>query len=250
MPNTVNVYYVWYGKWKNGAHKSDNPKTKTLLKTFGSSIGGTTFEQINTTYGDNSNNVTGNVALAGVATMGYKYGKNLSDGNIQQIVQFAITSGKLPSDTNGVYFVFTSSDVNETSGFCSFYCGWHTNGSINGNDIKYSFIGNPDRCSSACEAQTNSPNGDSGADGIANIMSHELEESITDPDLNAWWQTSTGEENGDLCAWKWGQLLGGSVGNKGYNETFGGKNWLLQMDWENSRGGGCDNYLGGPFHNN
>jgi hypothetical protein len=149
-------------------------------------------------------------------------------------------------DTSGVYFVLTSSDVNETSGFCTRYCGWHTHSTIGGRDIKYAFVGNPDRCSRACEAQTTSPNGDSGADGMASIMAHETEEAISDPDLNAWYDSS-GEENADKCAWKWGPTTG-TVGHGAYNQTLAGKHWLLQMNWENARAGGCDQMLGGTFY--
>ena len=35
-----------------------------------------------------------------------------------------------------------------------------------------------------------------------------------------------------------------------FNQTFGGHNWMIQMEWENSRGGGCDQTLGGPFFTN
>ena len=48
---------------------------------------------------------------------------SLSDSAIQGVVSSAITSGRLPADTNGVYFVLTSADVNESSGFCTQYCG-------------------------------------------------------------------------------------------------------------------------------
>jgi hypothetical protein len=48
----------------------------------------------------------------------YGRGTNLSDSDIQTIVTTAI-SGGLPKDTAGVYFVLTSADVNETSGFCT-----------------------------------------------------------------------------------------------------------------------------------
>src|SRR5260370_914541 len=79
----------------------------------------------------------------------------------------AINGGKVPSDANGVSFGLTSADVNETSGFCTQYCGWHNNTSIGGKDIKYSFVGNPDRCPSACEQQSaSSPNNNPGADGM------------------------------------------------------------------------------------
>ena len=83
-------------------------------------------------------------------------GRLEGDAGVQAVVSSAISSGRLPKDTNGIYFVITSSDVNETSGFCTQYCGWHTHGTISGADIKYSFIGNPDRCLSACAWQTRS----------------------------------------------------------------------------------------------
>jgi hypothetical protein len=57
-------------------------------------------------------------------------------------VKFFANTGALPKDTNGVYFVLTSADVNETSGFRTQYCGWHARGTIAGSDIKYAFIGN------------------------------------------------------------------------------------------------------------
>jgi hypothetical protein len=249
MGGTPNIYLIWYGNWVNGPHGSDSQTTVNLVNSFLGGLSGSGYEMINSTYGDNSKNVTGTLTNSSSTTVGYTYGTRLSDTRIKNIVTNAISNGSLPKDTNGLYFVLTSSDVTETSGFCSQYCGWHTHASILSADIKYSFVGNPDRCSNACEAQTNSPNGDSGADGMVSIIAHESEEAISDPDLNAWYDGS-GAENADKCAWKWGTLLGGSVGNKGYNQTFGGHNWLIQMNWENARGGGCDDFLGGPFHNN
>jgi len=186
--NPVHVYFIWYGNWTNGTRASDSQVSVSLLDAlFGSSggIGGSGYEKINTTYGDNSGNVSGNVSLTQSTTDNYSHGTRLSDSAVKAVVSSAITSGRLPTDTNALYFVLTSSDVRESSGFCSQYCGWHTNGSINGADIKYSFVGNPDRCPSACEMGTVSPNGDSGADDMASIMAHEMQETLSDPDLNA-----------------------------------------------------------------
>jgi hypothetical protein len=59
-------------------------------------------------------------------------------------VSNAINTGALPLDANGVYFVLTSADVHETSGFCVDFCGWHTHGSLNNVDVKFSFVGNSD----------------------------------------------------------------------------------------------------------
>jgi hypothetical protein len=247
--NPINVYIIWYGNWVNGKRSSDSQTTVNLIDAlFGAGgMGNSPYFTINTTYGDTTSNVSGNIQLANSYTDSYSKGTRLSDNSVKTVVSNAISGGHLANDATGIYFVLTSSDVSENSGFCSVYCGWHTHATISGSDIKYAFVGNPDRCSSACEAQTISPNSDSGADGMASIMAHEAEEAATDPDLNAWYDSS-GAENGDKCAWKWGLLLGGTVGNAGYNEVIGGHNWLIQMDWENSRGGGCDNYLGGTFY--
>src|SRR5438067_9135640 len=247
MKGNVNAYFIWYGNWNNGARISDSGTTVNLLTgLFGSSgIGGSGYEKINSTYGDNSGNVSGNVALVQSVFDSYSQGTRLSDSKVQAVVARAISSGALPKDTNAIYFVLTSSDVRETSGFCTRYCGWHTRATISGSDIKYSFVGNPDRCPSACEAQTISPNADSGADGMASIMAHESEEAISDPDLNAWYDSS-GAENADKCAWKFGPLKTASNGSA-YNMTLANHNWLIQMNWENARGGGCDLTLGGTL---
>ena len=133
--------------------------------------------------------------------------------------------------------MLTSADVNETSGFCTQYCGWHTHGSINGSDIKYAFVGNPDRCPSACEDQTTSPNGNAGADGMTSIIAHELEEAVTDPDLNAWYDRR-GQENADKCAWTFGATYKTANGATA-NMNLGGSDYLIQQNWVNASGGYC-----------
>jgi hypothetical protein len=47
---------------------------------------------------------------------------------------------------------------------------------------------------------TNGPNG-TLVDSTNNVFSHEIFETITDPDLNAWYNAN-GDEIGDLCAWQ------------------------------------------------
>lgn len=248
--NPVPVYFIWYGNWNSTG--SNSASTVNLIENYlysSSGLNHSGYENINTTYGDTSSNVSGGVLFntGNDWFPGYTNGTRLRDSSIQSIVSSYIqTKQGGAGDTSGIYFVLTSSDVNETSGFCTKYCGWHTRATIGGRDIKYAFVGNPDRCPNACEAQTTSPNGNSGADGMASIMAHETEEAISDPDLNAWYDSS-GQENADKCAWKWGPTTG-TVGSGGYNQFLAGKNWLIQMNWENARGGGCDQTLGGNFY--
>ena len=230
MTTTKNVYVIWYGTWSSTA--------KSILTNMLQYEGGSPYFNINTTYYNGSGtHVSNSISYQGSTTNNYAQGKSLSDSAIKTIVSNAITTGAFPKDTNGVYFVLTASDVNETSGFCTQYCGWHTHGSISGSDIKYAFIGNPARCLSACAAQSTSPNGDAGADGAASIIAHELEEAATDPDLNAWYDSS-GEENADKCAWTFGTTHTASNGSK-YNVTFGSRQYLIQRNWVNASGGYC-----------
>ncbi len=227
----TNVYYIWYGNWSGNS-------ALTILPQLAAGIGGSPYFNINTTYYDGSNRRVSNaVAYAGAATDNYSRGTNITDADVQAIVAAQTSSGALPNDTNGVYFVLTSADVNETSGFCTSYCGWHTHGTINGADIKFAFVGNPARCPSACEMQTTGPNGTGGADGMANIVAHELEEAVTDPDLNAWFD-SRGYENADKCAWTFGATYATSNGALA-NVQLGGLNFLIQRNWVNANGGYC-----------
>jgi Phosphate-induced protein 1 conserved region len=227
--DTVNVYYIWYGPWTFTSTNS----TYDILNGFGTSIGGTPYFNINTTYYNSTpTHVSGLVTLLNNITDTGSQGLTLNDSAVQNIVANALAHG-LPTDTNGVYFVLTSKDVTETSGFCTQYCAWHTHGTINGKDIKYGFIGDPMQCPSACSAvnQTTAPNSNAEADSMANLIAHELAESTTDPDLNAWFD-NRGFENADKCAWKFGTTSSSNV-------SFGGRNWLLQENWVNAKGGYC-----------
>ena len=226
----INVYYIWYGNWS-----TLNPNANSIITKFGQNVGGSPYFNINTSYYNGANvHVTNSVTLKGSTTDNYSQGTSLSDAAVQTIVQSAISSGRLPLDTNGLYFVLTSSDVAETSGFLTQYCGWHTYGTINGANIKYSFVGDPSQNPAACEAQTaSSPNGDPAADGMVSVMAHELEEAVTDPNLNAWYDR-TGAENGDKCAWTFGTTSTASNGSA-YNVTLGGSQFLIQRNWSASK---------------
>ena len=254
--NPVPIYIIWYGNWgtatTTGARASDSPVTQNLIQTFlgSNALGGSGYEAINTTYGDsNNNNVSGHLNFAGSVADNYSQGNRFGDRNLTTIVATHV-GHDLPADTGAVYIVATSSDVKVSSGFCRTYCGLHTHATINGQDIKYAFIGNVDQCPSGCEAQSTGPNspatGVGGADGMINVITHETEEAITDPDLNAWFDAS-GNEDADKCNFKFGPVQTAPNGSK-FNQTFGGHNWLIQMEWENSRTGGCDQTLGGAFH--
>ena len=67
---------------------------------------------------------------------------------------------------------------------------------------------------------------------MASIISHELEEAVTDLDLNAWYDRR-GYENADKCAWTFGTTYtsGGALANV----HLGSRDYLIQRNWVNPR---------------
>ena len=74
-------------------------------------------------------------------------------------------------------------------------------------------------------------------DAMVSVMSHELEESASDPELNAWYD-SNGEENADKCAWTFGATYKAKNGSLA-NMNLGGHDYLIQQNWVDAGGGYC-----------
>jgi len=89
----------------------------------------------------------------------------------------------------------------------------------------------------SCGEQDTSPNRNAGPDGMASIIAHELEESVTDPLLNAWFDTR-GYENADKCAWTFGTTYSAGNGSTA-NMRLGTRDFLIQRNWVNASGGYC-----------
>ncbi len=226
------VYIVWYGNWTK--------KDKSIIDYYFAHLGGSTQEQINTTYSDSSGNFIPNAVNHSAKNDyhdNYSLGKNLSGGDaqIQKIIAKAIKGKHLPADKNGIYFLLTYKDVT-TPGFCTQWCGYHSpsTGIVKGDIIKYSIVGDPDQCPSGCETShilgdPSSPNNDPGADGTVAIMWHEFSESSSDPEVNlstAWAGNFCGE-SGDCCAWLFGTVNKDKNGHF-YTNVVGTKEFAMQ----------------------
>src|SRR5579863_9889490 len=213
----VNLYYILYGSTWSASGPG-------ILETWGQHIAPSPYFNINTTYGDSTGaNVPNLVTYEGTYIDSGSLGNSLNDASIGTLTSNAINHGfagaPVPAgtaDPNGLYMVLTAPGVAETSGFLSSYCGWHWSGSFVSGAVqegyiysgypvvKFAFIGDAAGPSfGACAVQSTSPNGDAGADAMISVMAHELSETVSDPEGNAWY-ASNGEENGDLFAWNFG----------------------------------------------
>ena len=239
MLGTTHIYYIWYGNW------ATDPTGVSILQDLATSIGESPYYAINTGYYNSSEKfVSKSVTFAGSTTDNYSQGPAAVIGQLRavNIVTLAITSGRLPSDPNGVYFVLTSPDVVESSGFC----GYHDHTIIGTTDIKYAVVGNKltqglDNCAIQSSA---SPNGNPAADAMVNVVAHELVEAVTDPTIEAWFD-SYGDENADKCAWTFGHTYTLGNGSKA-NVRLGARDYMIQQNWVNVGEGYCAMNLTDP----
>jgi hypothetical protein len=231
MPN---VHLIWYGNWAQ-SNGSDNATGQDIVRDFVYGANGSSHMALNVGYtGSGGSAVSGYIGTVYEGADAYSRGTRLKDADIATIVSSYITRTGL-KDPNAIYFVLTSSDVNETSGFCTKYCGWHTSGTLQSSNIKYSFVGNANRCLSGCAAQTVGPNGNAGVDGMLSVLMHEMEETLTDPNPSTGWADTNGAENGDKCAWTFGASQTKGANGAYYNLTLparagGTRNYLIQRN--------------------
>jgi|SRR5579862_509613 len=181
----------------------------------------------------------------------YSQGTQLGNSSIPKIIADALTV-KSP-DLNGIYIVITAPDV-KIAGFCNSFCAYHTSATVSGAHVRYALVPDPTQKCSSCNGgiavygDTSTPNLDMGADTITDDIMHELSETVTDPDINAWY-TQNGEEDADLCNYVYAtaanpiQLVSKTVNNVKYtyhkNFTLNGHDYLIQFIWENTGPGFC-----------
>jgi hypothetical protein len=213
------------------------------LPKFIQNLNETAYFNINSTYTDASGTSISNaVTLNGQVFDNYSQGTVLSDPGLTAVVSHTLQNGSLPVDADGIYYVLSSADVDQKGGngeFCVNFCGFHRHATLSATDIKFAFVGNSARCLSNCASPNLGigPNGNPGADAMASIMAHELNETVTDPDLNAWFD-ATGEEISDKCNFIFGSVFTAPNGAPA-NVTLGDRRFLIQKNWINLAGGFC-----------
>jgi len=191
----------------------------------------------------------------------------LTDAQLQAEVSSVIAADGLPSDgptSSGelpdgapIYFVVLPSDVDvcfaDGSGTCASndFCAYHSSFVDGTNNVLYAAIpavalASP-QDAKGCQWDGNSlvqePNA-SIADVGLKYISHEDNETITDPLGTGWWSDYTGNEDGDNCndyetnAAAFTPTLGGDA-NAGtlYNQLIDGNQYYLQSEWSNGSGG-------------
>ena len=179
------------------------------------------------------------------------YTNCITDSELTGELDAYLTNHALPVDDSHLYMVFLPKRVNtcapdlgcfndKRGGFCAYHFLTPTN-------VPYSnqpFVADPsvatspaDITATGCSGQRGpqSPNYDAYADAQLNLASHEANEAITN--TYGAWQDGNGYENGDNCAWVFGQPLGSTdsqhLSSTFYNQVIGTGKYYTQDEFSN-----------------
>jgi hypothetical protein len=166
---------------------------------------------------------------------------------------FTTAHGLPNSDLAHLYMYFLPKGIETCStstngaggGSCSLnpsrggFCGYHAFASPPlVSDMNYAYADSSFGFTCSSDAGSNTggnqtPNSNLDADTEISVASHEITETITDPQGTAWWDRS-GNEIGDDCAYIYGDSLSfqGTAGAR-YNQTVNGDHYFIQEELSN-----------------
>lgn len=201
----------------------------------------------------------------GIYADGTGYSACVDDAQLQAEVDKVSAANGLPHDLSHIYVLYLPKHVEScflpgsstsTAGgqACTInyeptaaYCAYHsddTNSAVYAN-MAYPIYASPVgyTCGSdAVFSTVQTPNSNADADTEISPTSHEISESITDPDTETGWYDSTGNEVGDDCAYIYGATRGTSGAY--YNQVINGGHFLTQEEFSNSLFASSDGQAG------
>lgn len=239
------VYLVlWGSQWSN-----DPSGEEGILVNFFKGVGGSSWENSTTQYcqGVASGTVSCKGAGQAAGNQSDRFAAAWYDNSASaprrpsqsQLAAEAVKAAKFFGNTSAssnasVQYVIATAHGNNASGFGTQYCAWHSSTSSSYGTIAYTNLPYITDAGASCGANFNGLGANAG---ITIVEGHEMSESVTDQFPNGGWLDSSGEENGDKCAWiSSGQGASAKV-------TFpNGSSFPVQSLWSNafnSGAGGC-----------
>jgi hypothetical protein len=206
-----------------------------------------------TQYGDNTGLIAYQSTFAGsyvahnpLPPNGCADGVNpvcLTDFQVQTEIENVLAATGWHGTPTNEFFLMTPvgvgscSDASGTECSTDAFCAYHNAFTdAAGEPVIYAnepYEGQLGGCSGAGQGFPN----EADADTTINTISHEQNESITDPFGDGWIDNASGEEDGDMCAYTYGAPLG-TVGGQPYNQVINGHDYSLQQEFSD-KGSAC-----------
>ena len=240
MQGVSNVYLIWYGNWAANT-------APTIITDLVLTLGSSPYFNINALYPNaNGDSPLGALIYSGTIYDSYSHGPELTPSDMQAVVHDWIVAGQLPVDSAGIYVIFGSADVSDSTPegtFCTTPFPHHGSFNLNGTTLKYGFVGNGDRCPSSAPwffgpgSNGRTPNDNFGADVMANTLAHLLSVTVTNPTGTGWFDRY-GFENAAKCYGVFGPTHQAANGGP-TNIRIGQRDFMIQQNWVNARKGYC-----------
>ncbi|KAJ3318955.1 hypothetical protein HDU76_000682 [Blyttiomyces sp. JEL0837] len=268
MVDSIGVYGIFYGV--------QNSDTVTRIQRFINSIGPSSWWSVVSTYTDSDQTpVTTDITWKShvvIDPQSTTYGTILNPQTTHTLLQQTIKSQHWPNSSQNIYIIFLGPTITESfqgGSICVDYCGYHTLLTTSTPHLKYIMIGDPTVCpgslpppgsnigvAGCLQRPYRNHSGDASfsvnrnqqADGMINILAHELSETVTD--FEKGWFDQVGYECADKCNGVYGDVSfvggqgggNGGVGSGAWNldlREFGGDLVLVQSQWSAVQGVGC-----------
>ena len=213
----------WGTQWNTPSFASDKI---TGLDQFFSGINNSSYARTALEYHDNSAPITTSSTYLGhvLDTTPAPNSELTVDGAVAEACK--ITNNN--PNPNAIYFIYTSTGAGNVN-----YCAWHSYGNCsNGDPIQVGYMPNITGIA-GCDPVDHVTGHSQGLAALANVSAHELMESITDPRDGGWYDSS-GNENGDKCAWSYPFSFSSWLGLNGISTLSNGSEFKLQMEWSNA----------------
>jgi len=189
---------------------------------------------------------------SGIYSDGTGYNACLDDAQLQAQVNAVTAAHALPHNLSHMYVLFLPKAVEScfnpgstltSANQCTInhqpsatYCAYHSEDPASAiySNMPFPIYKSPIGFTCGSEANfgvVESPNANPDADVEISPTSHEINESITDPDTATGWFDSSGFENGDECAFVYGATAGAA--GKLFNQTINGGHFLTQEEFSN-----------------
>jgi serine protease len=220
--------YVDFWCWGGSDPSGEGP----YLTKFFQGIGGTAWANIQTQYYETARGNITNPAgqLAGVWSDNSCLAPPVPDA---QIAGEAVAASAHFGYSPDADYVIATPHLHNDAEFGVEYCAWHgtTTDSL-GRTVAFTDLPYvPDAQAGACGQNFVNPGNAGLLDGVSIVGGHEYAEAITDPHVDAWYDSS-GSETGDKCAWIAPGSPGGAADIALATGTF-----AVQSLWSNANGG-------------
>jgi serine protease len=239
------VYLVYWGsQWNN----NDPSGEAGIQEAFFSGVGGSGWNNSVTQYCEGV--ATGTIFCNGAGTAatnpsgvlaGFWYDNASNAPRSPRQSQLAAEAARAAAHfgntaaavNSAVQYVINTATGNNSRGFGSQYCAWHSSTSSAYGTLAYTNLPYITDAGTSCGAGFNGLGGNAG---ITIVGGHEFGETETDIFPSTGWTDSGGAENGDKCAW----ISSGQ--GAAANITLGTVTFPVQSLWSNafnSGAGGC-----------